>query len=113
MPSYAGSLEATAAAAAVYATVLAEEGGQLITLSKDSHAVSRILWQQRFFTQALGAHKGTVNPADLINWIPSTFLPMTWLMRPERLCMLASFERAYLHPSPAQGPCWTLCSATW
>ena len=49
-------MEATAAAE-VYATVLAGDGDQLIALSKASHAVGRILWQQRFFTQALGEFK--------------------------------------------------------
>ena len=49
-----GRLEAAASAAEVYATVLADDP-QPISLSKASHAVTRVLWQQRFFTQALGA----------------------------------------------------------
>ncbi len=46
------------AAAQVYATVLADDGDEdVITLSRGSHAVTRILWQQRFFEQAMGAHR--------------------------------------------------------
>lgn len=47
--------QAIEAAAGVYTTVMAGEGDQDISLSKASHAVGKILWQQRFFTQALGA----------------------------------------------------------
>ena len=47
-------MEDAASAAEVYATVLADDP-QPISLSKASHAVTRVLWQQRFFTQALGA----------------------------------------------------------
>ena len=44
------------AAAEVYATVLADDGEEsVISLNRGSHAVTRVLWQQRFFEQAMGA----------------------------------------------------------
>ena len=51
----AAGLEAEDAAAALYARVLADEPGEVVMLDKASHAAARVLWQQRFFTQALGA----------------------------------------------------------
>lgn len=48
-----GSMEA----AQVFATVLADDGDDaVVSLSRRSHAVTRVLWQQRFFEQAIGAH---------------------------------------------------------
>jgi hypothetical protein len=45
-------------AAQVFATVLADAGERdVVTLSRASHAVARVLWQQRFFEQAVGAHR--------------------------------------------------------
>ena len=68
-------------AAQVFATVLADDGEDVtIRLDRRSHAVTRILWQQRFFEQALGAcrhshneplvqtHGGRLEPLKMFAW---------------------------------------------
>ena len=51
-------------ASQVFATVLAEDSeGDEITLSRASHAEARVLWQQRFFEQAVGAPGRGAGPA--------------------------------------------------
>ena len=57
------------AAAQVYATVLADDGDDgAVSLGRGSHVVTRVLWQQRFFGQAMGAHHGYKMSCSLGTW---------------------------------------------
>ena len=64
------------AAAQAYATVLADDGDDdVISLNRISHAVTRVLWQQRFFEQAMGArHMSPLELLDLSMCMPSLLM---------------------------------------